>query len=74
MTQCEPDREHEQRCDFVGHERVEGAVADLEVRERVGLLDANARPVGIEFFLMKPFEMRELEQIVNTLRERIGPR
>src|SRR5690349_4224397 len=42
----EPDREHEERCDFVGHERIECAVANLEIRERVGLLDPNAQAVG----------------------------
>src|SRR5215471_9427738 len=43
VTQGEPDREHEQRCNLVGHERVERAVADLEIGKRVRLLDAHAQ-------------------------------
>src|SRR5574338_417624 len=46
LTKREPDRKHEQRGDLVGHEGVERAVADLEVRERVRLLHANAQAVG----------------------------
>ena len=42
LTQRQPDREHEQRRNLISHERVERAIADLKIRERIRLLDAHA--------------------------------
>jgi hypothetical protein len=37
-SQRQPDRQHEQRGDFVRHERIERTVAHFQVRERISLL------------------------------------
>src|SRR5438552_15288548 len=46
LAEGEADRQHQQRRDFIGHQRLESALAHLDVGERVGELDRLLRSAG----------------------------